>query len=134
MNPEQEKYEVFLKIWETFLTIKDTLVRAGIDDSRFVKKETLEKRLHEFHVNKLRDSLSYIEGFISLYVGPWQKLRKENNEVYWANAKLFKWGDEYTEIRELNIKSKAIRENWFKSRNILVREKRVKNVEEQTQQ
>jgi len=126
MNEEEKKYELFLEVWSEFEKIKDILLKAGIPENRLLPKEKLEKKLFEWHMNKLRDAKLFIHHFKELYIAQWLKIRSENTEDYWSRAVLFRWGDEYVEVKLLNGASKQIRENWFDRRNILVRQKKEK--------
>jgi len=131
MNAEEAKYAVFLEVWHRFEKIRFVLLEAGISEDRLLPKEAVEKKLYEWHHNKIQDTLYFITDVTNTTIKAWWKIRLEHPEDYWKRAKLLKWGDEFTEIRELNKISKEIREKWFSRRNVLVRQKKRSSAEKE---
>lgn len=126
MSEEEVKYAHFLELWNAFEKIKPILLKAGIPEERMLKKETIEKKLYEWHLNKVIGTMSFVREFTETYIDAWIKIRSEHSEDYWDRTKLLKWGDEFVEIRELNKVSREIREKWFDRKNMLVRRKEKK--------
>jgi hypothetical protein len=127
MSEHKQKFEIFYTIWDDFEKIKDILLKSGIADNRLQERINIEKKIHLWHFDKMRDGRTWMNAFLEECIKPWQKLRRENTEEYWENAKKLGWGEEYQEIRELKKLSKVIRETWFNRRNILVKEKKKRN-------
>jgi len=126
MNIEEQKYAHFQEIWNMFEKIRFVLLEAGIPEDRLLTKEAVEKKLYEWHFDKIRDTMNFVREFTATTIKAWWKIRLEHPEDYWKRAKLMHWGEEFVEIRELNKVSRTIRESWFHRRNILVRQKREK--------
>lgn len=120
----KQKNEIFVRVWELYKSIEDTLTKAGI--TRFPDYGKVFETLEDTHVNKLRHGEEWMKHFILKHITPWRKLRAENSEAYWENAKLMGLGKDFKEIRMIGEFSKAIRKEWFTQHNILVVKKEKK--------
>jgi hypothetical protein len=125
MTDDEMKYNLFMEIWSIYKEMELTLIQAGISIKRLPKNEKLLEELENIPLNKMRHGKHWITNFVKTVLNPYKKIRAENTEEYWEKAKMMKWGNEFTEIRELNKAKKLILESWFVSSNPLVLKPRV---------
>ena len=120
-----QKMTVFCRILHSFETIKPSLIKAGIHENRFPRKEALLKDFEETNINKYRACEAWLKGFIRLRIDPWLKIRKENSEEVWEYYKKVGYGKEFNEVKIMNQCAHAIREYWFDNQNIFKNPKKV---------
>lgn len=126
MTDEEIKYNIYREAWDFFKEFEDILIASGVPINRLPREDKMLEALEDIPLNKMRHGMNWIKSFKKLCIDAYTKIRAENSEEYWENAKALGWGNEYTEIRELGLAAKKIRTDWFTSHNPLIPPKKIK--------
>ncbi len=126
MTESEVKEAALNEVYDEFIKIKWVLEKAGVKMKRVHSLPELVKKLDDFHINRIKSTLTWIRKFTEDHVRPWKRIRSENTEEIWVlNAKMG-YGNEFPEIKEMNHCSKQVRLNWDNRHNLLLKEKKPK--------
>jgi len=126
VTDDEIRYNLYREAWDFHKTFEDILIASGVPINRLPREDKMLSCLETIPLNKMRHGWGWLKNFKKTCIAAYQKIRSENSEEYWENAKALGWGNEYTEVRELAAAAKKIRTEWFTSHNPLIPPKKIK--------
>jgi hypothetical protein len=109
----QAAQDRFRVVWAKFEVYIPDMVKIGIHENRIADKIDYLKRFDFLEDDHVAFMEVWFENWLEKGYKPWKKIRSENPESTWNNYKLFDYGEEFTEIRELNKAARAAIEMFY---------------------